>query len=441
MCCGGSKGPKWKREVVKDHKFDYIDINEFYDPSCPARTSYMFMYILMIKGFLVYVADLWTAVSLLVIGNSSINADASIPPDVAKWIFLGAIMISFVLLFWDIRKSRGIVESRDISLAFFSVIANRWYSVKDYKYFCLFGKINRSRKQIDSIAFFVFFTLKGWKKLLLAEAPRQVINVVTLKTIIPAWIQINNGLKISNDGLGRNTVQRIMTGTMIFSTAVFAVSFILLCAAAIIYIPVLCHIQGNLKEYCCHKVDKRIEELLKKQAKKRIEKNKKADQYSHHHHQKKSSKKDSIEMESLPQPTLPKVGMNSLSVNNYYPHQQAPRQHYQQHQQQPSFTGSVNNNPGRPNYYPQVSSSNSSTLMGSQFTRRNSLSSVGSDQVGLTSHAQGQPWSSTPYYQSNGSHNGSSSNLSYSIQHQQYQQPYPQYNNYHQQHQQHQNYY
>lgn len=188
-------------------------------------------------------------------------------------------MISFALLFWDIRKSRGIVESRDISLAFFSVIANRWYSVKDYRYFCLFGKINRSRKQIDSIAFFVFFTLKGntnmsvevhkimviyrkclnigWKKLLLAEAPRQVINVVTLKTIIPAWIQINNGLKISNDGLGRNTVQRIMTGTMIFSTAIFAISFILLCAAAIIYIPVLCHIQGNLKEYCCHKVDKR----------------------------------------------------------------------------------------------------------------------------------------------------------------------------------------
>ncbi|KAL9559231.1 hypothetical protein MBANPS3_000498 [Mucor bainieri] len=439
MCCGGSKGPKWKREVVKDHKFDYIDINEFYDPSCPARTSYMFMYILMIKGFLVYVADLWTAVSLLVIGNSSINADASIPPDVAKWIFLGAIMISFALLFWDIRKSRGIVESKDISLAFFSVIANRWYSVKDYKYFCLFGKINRSRKQIDSIAFFVFFTLKGWKKLLLAEAPRQVINVVTLKTIIPAWIQINNGLKISNDGLGRNTVQRIMTGTMIFSTAVFAVSFILLCAAAIIYIPVLCHIQGNLKEYCCHKVDKRIEELLKKQAKKRIEKHKKADQ--HNHHQKKYSKKDDIEMESLPQPTLPKVDMNTLSANNYYHHQQAPRQHYQQHQQQSSFTGSMNNNPGRPNYYPQVSSSNSSTVMGSQFTRRNSLSSVSSDQVGLTSHAQGQPWSSTPYHHSNGSHNGSNSNLSYSIQHQQYQQPYQQHSNYHHQHQQHQNYY
>lgn len=174
--------------------------------------------------------------------------------------------------------------------------------------------------------------------------------------------------------------------------------------------------------------------MLKKQAKKRIEKNKKAD-YNHHHHHKNSSKKDDIEMKSLPQPTLPKVDMNNLSANNYY-HQRTPRQHYQQHQQQQSFTGSVNNNPGRPNYYPQVSSSNASTVMGSQFTRRNSLSSVGSDQIGLTSHAQGQPWSSTPYHHSNGSHNGSSNNLSYNIQHHQYQQPYHHNNN-----QQYQNYY
>jgi hypothetical protein len=96
-----------------------------------------------------------------VIGNSSLNVDSEIPADVAKWIFLGAIMISFLLLFWDIIKSRAIIESKDISLSFFSLIANRWYSTKDYKYFCLFRRINNSTKLIDTIAFFVFFTLKG----------------------------------------------------------------------------------------------------------------------------------------------------------------------------------------------------------------------------------------------------------------------------------------
>lgn len=99
----------------------------------------------------------------------------------------------------------------------------------------------------------------GWKRILLAEAPRQVINVVTLITILPKWIKINDGVTIVNTGLGKTLMQQIMTGTMIFSTFVFAISFILIVIAAIIYIPLLCHIRGNLKEYCCHKVDKRFE--------------------------------------------------------------------------------------------------------------------------------------------------------------------------------------
>ncbi|KAI8049421.1 uncharacterized protein B0P05DRAFT_592108 [Gilbertella persicaria] len=355
MCFGD--GPKWKREVVKDHKFDYIDINEFYDPSCGAKSSYMFMYILMFKSFAVYIADLWTAVSLIVIGNSSINADASIPPDVAKWIFLGAIIISFGILFWEIKKSRGIIDSRDISLAFFSQIANRYYSIRDYSCFCLFRAINNSRKR--------------WKKILLAEAPRQVINIVTLIAIIPKWIQINHGLEVSYEGLGKTYIQRIMTGTMIFSTFMFGISFISFCAAVIIYFPVLCHIRGNLKEYCCHKVDKRINEILKKQARERVERNTQSEKrgHKHHHH-----KKDDIEMRSFPQPTLPKMDPQTLAPGPYY--------HHRQH-------------------------SNTSLTTGSQYSygpRRNSLTSVYSEQAGLTSHAQGQPYSSPYQSQTNLSH-------------------------------------
>jgi hypothetical protein len=102
------------------------------------------------------------------------------------------------------------------------------------------------------------YIIKGWKKILLAEAPRQVINIVTLIAITPKWIEINKGtLVIDNSSLGKNLMQQIMTGTMMFSVIVFAISFVLMCIAAAIYIPLLCHIQGNLKEYCCHKVDKR----------------------------------------------------------------------------------------------------------------------------------------------------------------------------------------
>jgi hypothetical protein len=123
-------------------------------------------------------------------------------------------------------------------------------------------------------------------------------------------------------------------------------------------------------------------------------------------------------MQSLPQPTLPNVDINNLNTNNQ-----------QSYRQQANYAGSVHSHSAapqqRPIYYQQ--GSNPNTVMGSQFGRRNSLSSVNSDQVGLTSHAQGQPWSS-PYYSH--SNNGSSSNLSYNIQHQQYQNPYHHNNNY-----------
>ncbi|CAO3661204.1 unnamed protein product [Umbelopsis ramanniana] len=59
------KGPKWKREQVADHKFDFIDIDEFYDPSCWTKTKYMMIFLSVIKSTLTYLADLWTAGILL----------------------------------------------------------------------------------------------------------------------------------------------------------------------------------------------------------------------------------------------------------------------------------------------------------------------------------------------------------------------------------------
>lgn len=191
----------------------------------------------------------------------------AIPTEISKWIFLACIMVSFLLLVWDAMKARRILATRDISLAFTNVMTNRYLSMKDYRYFCLFRSIHSSsRKGIENYAFFIFFQLKGWKRLLLAEAPRQVINVVTLEALVPEWLKIRDGsVSFDNSVLGESWGQRILTGTMAFSVLVFALSFILVSVAAVLYIPLFCHIRGNLKEYCCHKVDKRIAALLRKQ--------------------------------------------------------------------------------------------------------------------------------------------------------------------------------
>lgn len=324
-CCGNdSDVPKWKREVIQDHKFDFVDVDEFYDTSFFTRISYALVFMVVIKSTLVYMADLWTAVSLLVINHMAITP--AIPIEYTRWIFIGCIILSFLLLALDIRKARMIIASRDISYAFTSVIASRYYILRGdgYSHYCFFNKIHNSKKTADEVAFFVFFTLKGWKRLLFADAPRAVINSVTLfPTIRLVWV---NWVEDWHDGpvgsedcpyddekcldaqmdklIKTNWQLKILMGTMAFSLVLFIISAVMVLIASIMYIPLLCHIRGNLKEYCCHKIDKRIAELLKRQAKKRVLQAREKDLKN----KKAALKGHDIEMNDMvAKPTLPQV--------------------------------------------------------------------------------------------------------------------------------------
>ncbi len=187
MCCGSAN---WKREEVPDHKFDFIDVRDFRNNGCFQYLKYAFLFIMVVKSFAVYVADIYTAVTLLAFGHFSgslydkVQNDPDnnfrVPISYGRWIFSGCIIFSFLLLAYEAHKSRAIVKSRDISYAFTNVMANNYYSLRSYDHFCFFDHINDSKKKKDELAFFIFFTFKGWKRLLVADGPRQVVNFFTL---------------------------------------------------------------------------------------------------------------------------------------------------------------------------------------------------------------------------------------------------------------------
>jgi len=162
MCCSG---PKWKREDVPDHKFDFIDVAEFRDTGCFTRSRYILLYVLFLKSFLVYISDLYTAIIILASDkwNNVILANNSemIPFKIGKWIFTGCIIMSFLLLLWEAKKARAIIRSRDISYAFTNVMANNHYSLKSYNHFSFFCQINNSKKTKDDLAFFCFLHVQG----------------------------------------------------------------------------------------------------------------------------------------------------------------------------------------------------------------------------------------------------------------------------------------
>lgn len=310
---------KWKREVVPDHKFDFIDTREFTDNSFGMRMKYMWLYIIVLKGFLVYVSDIFTAITMLSTESWSNSIFNSCPPDahngcvpipfsIGKWLFFGCIIFSFLLLAYEAYKAKKIIASRDISYAFTNVMANNYYSLRSYDHFCFFSHISDSTKRMDDFAFFVFFTFKSWKRLLLADGPRQSINALTLYGFYLSKSDNGPWWDLSKYFEGNDFVTTALTITTAFTVIIFAGSLLLLIGAGICYIPLLCHIQGNLKEYCCHKVDKRISEIIKRKNKQRLAKaaalakKEAAGDFSH-----LKNKKGVMIAQPLPQPTLPNV--------------------------------------------------------------------------------------------------------------------------------------
>lgn len=313
-CCGKAT---WKREEVADHKFDFIDVRDYYSNTFFTRLRYMWVFIMVGKAFAVYVADIYTAITLLAFHKfngsiySRVEADKDnplrVPFDYGRWIFTGCIIFSFCLLAYEAHKARAVVRSRDISYAYTNVMANDYYSIRSYDHFCFFCQINNSKKKKDELAFFIFFTFKGWKRLLVADGPRQVINALTLFALARA-ANFSTDLYQYYEG---NYFTAAMLLTMLFTVVIFAGSAVLLILACLMYLPLICYIQGNLKEYCCHKIDKRISELVQKKKKQRLGKYaaiaraEAAGDFSH-----LMNKRGIIVGQKMVQPTLPKLDVD-----------------------------------------------------------------------------------------------------------------------------------
>lgn len=61
-----ARGPKWKRELVSDHKFDFMDVDGFRENSCLLTMRYFILLCSVVVSTLVYGADLWSAGILLI---------------------------------------------------------------------------------------------------------------------------------------------------------------------------------------------------------------------------------------------------------------------------------------------------------------------------------------------------------------------------------------
>ena len=94
---------------------------------------------------------------------------------------------------------------------------------------------------------FISFPVTGWKRVLLADGARQVINALTLYSFYISHKDKPGNWYDLNKYTGGNFVTTALLCSTAFTVIVFAGSALLLFVAGIFYIPLLCHIRGNLK--------------------------------------------------------------------------------------------------------------------------------------------------------------------------------------------------
>lgn len=203
------------------------------------RLRYSFIFLQTLKSILVYMADIGILIimitaaqelSRILAGDSTESCTSSlkitmyigdlqictqsfgtldkdsisvlIPIPARFGIVFGSMFFSFLLLAIEWRKGRRIVRSRDISYALTSTVAYRYYCIQSYAHFCFFRKIRNSRRLLDMLAFYVFFTFKNWKRLLLAEFPRQMIYAFFLYDIVRAQMKVFPWYSFTRAGYG-----------------------------------------------------------------------------------------------------------------------------------------------------------------------------------------------------------------------------------------------
>lgn len=97
-------------------------------PECAASLTptcrYLWLYVLVLKSFLVYVSDIFTAVTMLTTKSWSnqifndcpdLEGCVAIPFNVGKWLFVGCIIFSFLLV--RPVRSHDTLHSTDMTIA------------------------------------------------------------------------------------------------------------------------------------------------------------------------------------------------------------------------------------------------------------------------------------------------------------------------------------
>ncbi|OJJ50200.1 hypothetical protein ASPZODRAFT_57811 [Penicilliopsis zonata CBS 506.65] len=290
-CCGDrEKGP-----VSVEERWEYINLDDFKSNSCLAPFSYFFLYVFLLVSIAVYAVDSFTAVNLLVFSRWAGQIKPAIPFRISRWIFAICIIISFVLLF--IRWMRAIrsIRSGSIAQSYLDPLAVRVQCIRPgkrgrgWRRFLVFAELTKSKQGAEYVALFAYFSFNSWLNVIFADGPRQVVNAITLYSVMKldllpggadatsksssSILQFFDNIKILAE---ENDEQALVLFGMLFTLIIWVFSVLKLALAIILYLIFLFHHipseDGSIKAYCRRKINTRLKRIVRQKVDKALNK-------------------------------------------------------------------------------------------------------------------------------------------------------------------------
>ncbi|RLV92791.1 putative vacuolar membrane protein [Spathaspora sp. JA1] len=249
--------------------FDVVDVDSFNNYKFSTIFWYMYMWILALLAVVLLGTDIYTCLNILVFKKWGMEDDGYKPYaySIAKWIFTGCIIFQFILLVYHWIWAIHISRTKNIALVYLNMIGKRIYSIRSYNYFCLFNAIDEG-SFFDWSCFLVYNELDNALQLLIADTPRQVINIMTLRFYATGGESNNNILENIRWIAQTNFRLSVVLGFMCLSVFIYALFMLKFCFAMAMYIPIRCSLRGKqdhtIKTYCCSIVNKSVATAVRK---------------------------------------------------------------------------------------------------------------------------------------------------------------------------------
>ncbi|KAH2763353.1 hypothetical protein KXV64_009146 [Aspergillus fumigatus] len=290
-CCGErEKGP-----VSREEKWDSVNLDDFKSESCLTPFSYFLVYVFLVVSIAVYGVDTFTAVNLLAFSRWAGSIEPAIPFTVSRWIFAVCIIVSFVLLFLRWLHAIRAMRSGSIARSYLDPLAARVQSIRmgrrgrGWRRFLVFAELTKSKKGAEYVALFAYFSFESWMNTVFADGPRQVVNAITLYSVMRMDLLPGGKNSVDDDKAGiiqffenvkilaeDNNQRAVVLCGMLFTLVTWVLSILKLASAVILYLIFLFHHipaeDGSLKVYCRRKINARLMRIVRRKVDKALAK-------------------------------------------------------------------------------------------------------------------------------------------------------------------------